>query len=733
VIAGVRLLGDRQGATLSPTSAVRDDDAGMRSLTEREGDVVATGLVAAVAALALVTVGLTVYVWSDLAAADAYPSLFSALAGVVYAAFGALIVRRTGNRFGWALEWTSIGLVLCTFLSVYAMAGMRTGGLPLPAPKLVGAFADPVFGATAIALAYLLFIFPTGSLPSPRWRPLVRVGLAAAAAAVLLMVAIPAREPLPAPGGVSLIYANPLRIRSAVLSTTLVVAVWIVVITVAAAFVSLVMRYRTGDRELRQQIKWLAFVAGAAFALQIGALISLVACQCDRPPIALGLLLTEAFVIFLGVPAALAIAILKYHLYDIDVILNRAVLYGILAAALTILYVGVVVGIGTFVGSRGSPALTIVAAAAIALLFQPLRSRAQRVANRLVYGDRATPYQVLSELADRMASTFSLDDVLEQTASVLAAGTGASRVDVWLRLGEELRPVAVWPSGSPPRPAMPLEDEHELPAFDGVTRVAAVRQGGELLGALTIEKPPSEPLTPTEDELVADLASQAGLALRNVRLTAELQASLEDLRASRRRLVEAQDHERRKIERNLHDGAQQQLVALSVQLGLVERIADDPERVRAMSAQIRAALGAALDDLRDLARGIYPPLLADKGLAAAIEAQARKAPLPTTVEADGVGRLPQDAEAAIYFCTLEALQNVAKYAGATSAVVRLRERNGGVEFEVEDDGQGFDPANSTAGTGLQGMLDRLNAIGGTLEIDSRPGRGTIVRGSVPRS
>jgi signal transduction histidine kinase len=704
----------------------------MRTLTRRQGDVLAIGLVVAVAALALVTVGLSVYVWPDLAAADAYPSLFSALAGVVYAAIGALIVRRAGNRFGWALEWSSIGLVLCTLLSVYAMAGMRRGGLPLPAAKLVGAFADPVFGATAIALAYLLFIFPTGSLLSPRWRPLVRVGLAAAAVTVLLLIVIPAREPLPAPGGVSLIYANPLRIRSAVLSTTLVVAVWIVVITVAAAFVSLVMRYRTGDRELRQQIKWLAFVAGAAFALQIGALLSLVGCQCDRSPIAFGLLLTEAFVIFLGVPAALAIAILKYRLYDIDVILNRAVLYGILAAALTILYVGVVVGIGTFVGSRGSPALTIVAATAIALAFQPLRSRAQRVANRLVYGDRATPYQVLSELADRMASTFSLDDVLERTASVLAAGTGASRVDVWLRLGEELRPVAVWPSGSPPRAAMPLEDEQALPAFDGVTRVAAVRHGGELLGALTIEKPPSEPLTPTEDELVADLASQAGLALRNVRLTAELQASLEDLRASRRRLVEAQDHERRKIERNLHDGAQQQLVALSVQLGLVERIADDPERVRAMSAQIRAALGAALDDLRDLARGIYPPLLADKGLAAAIEAQARKALLPTTVEADGVGRLPQDAEAAIYFCTLEALQNVAKYAGATSAVVRLRDRNGGVEFEIEDDGRGFDPATSTSGTGLQGMLDRLNAIGGTLAIESRPGRGTIVRGSVPR-
>ncbi|MGZ4125369.1 MAG: histidine kinase [Actinomycetota bacterium] len=704
----------------------------MRVLTRNHEGTLAMAVAVAVAVLALVTVGLTAYVWSDLAAGDSYPSLFSALAGVVYAAFGALIVRRAGNRFGWALEWTSIGLVLCTLLSVYAVAGMRPGGLPLPAARVVGALAMPVFSATAIALGFLLFIFPTGSLPSPRWRPVVRVGLAAAAVTVFLMAVVPAREPLPAPGGVSLIYANPLRIRSAVLSTVLVVAAWIVVLTVAASFGSLVMRYRSGDRELRQQIKWLAFVAGAALAMQVAAILTLVGCHCDQSPIALGLLLVEAFVIFLGVPAALSVAILKHRLYDIDVILNRAVLYGTLAAMLTIVYVGVVVGIGAFVGSRGSPALTVVAAAAVALLFQPLRSRAGRVANRLVYGDRATPYQVLSELADRMAGTFSLDDVLERMASVLSAGTGASRVDVWLRFGDELRPVAAWPSDVAPPTTLHLDHQGEIPAFDGVTRVAPVRHAGELLGALMIEKPPSEPLTPTEDELVADLASQAGLALRNVRLTAELQASLEDLRASRRRLVEAQDQERRKIERNLHDGAQQQLVALSVQLGLVERVADDPERVRAMSEQIRSALADALDDLRDLARGIYPPLLADRGLAAALDAQARKAPVPTTVEADGVGRLPQDAEAAIYFCTLEALQNVAKYADATSATVRLRERNGSVEFEIEDDGRGFDPATKSGGTGLQGMLDRLNAIGGTLEVDSRPGRGTVVRGSVPR-
>jgi len=206
--------------------------------------------------------------------------------------------------------------------------------------------------------------------------------------------------------------------------------------------------------------------------------------------------------------------------------------------------------------------------------------------------------------------------------------------------------------------------------------------------------------------------------------------SLDELRASRRRLVEAQDEERRKIERNLHDGAQQQLVALSVQLGLLERVADDPELVRSMTGQIREALGDALDDLRDLARGIYPPLLADKGLAAAIEAQARKGAVPTTVTTDGIGRFPQDIEAAVYFCMLEALQNVAKYADASSATVAMRHDDGMLEFRVQDDGRGFDPANTARGSGLQGMVDRLDAIGGTITVESRPGGGTVVLGRV---
>src|SRR5439155_10007664 len=175
-------------------------------------------------------------------------------------------------------------------------------------------------------------------------------------------------------------------------------------------------------------------------------------------------------------------------------------------------------------------------------------------------------------------------------------------------------------------------------AFESVTRAVSVRHDEEVLGALSLEKPRNEPLTPTEDTLVQDLASQAGLVLRNVRLTAELRSTIDELRACRRRLVEAQDEERRKIERNLHDGEQQQLVALSVQLGLLERQADDAERVRQAANQLKDALGDALDNLRDLARGIYPPLLADKGLAAALEAQGRRAAVATTIEADGIGR-----------------------------------------------------------------------------------------------
>jgi len=617
-------------------------------LSEPRAARYSTAVVAVAVVACVVDVALNVIAWSDMKPGDAVTNLASPIAGVLYVGLGALIVRRSGNLVGWILQGVGFGLTLLTLFDGYGVVGILSRPGSLPGARFVGALAMPAFALTAIPLGYLMFVFPTGRLPSERWRSVMRVGLAAAALVVVGIALDPARESLPAPGGISLHYPNPIRVSSPILSNALVVGVWIVALSVAAAFGSLVVRYRSGGREARQQIKWIAFVAAAALLLQFGALISHVTCGCGQTRLELVLGINTAFVVFIGVPAAIAIAILKYGLYEIDVIINRAIVYAVVAGALTLVYVGVVVGVGTLVGSHGSGP-TIVAAVAIALLFQPLRARARLLANRLVYGERATPYQVLSEFADRMAGTFSLEDVLERTAAILGTGTGATRVDIWLRSGSELRSAAVWPTTTPAPEPVPFESDDELPPIEGATRAAPVRHGDELLGALSIQKPVSEPLTPTEDKLLADLASQAGLVLRNVRLTADLRASLDDLRASRRRLVEAQDLERRKIERNLHDGAQQQLVALTVQLGLLERVAEEPERVKTMSAQIRGALGEAIDNLRDLARGIYPPLLADQGLAAAIDAQARKAPVPTIVEANGLGRFAQDVEAAVYF------------------------------------------------------------------------------------
>jgi signal transduction histidine kinase len=252
-----------------------------------------------------------------------------------------------------------------------------------------------------------------------------------------------------------------------------------------------------------------------------------------------------------------------------------------------------------------------------------------------------------------------------------------------------------------------------------------VSHHGEALGALSVDMSAADPMDPARRKLVEDLAAQAGLVLRNVRL-------IEQLRASRQRLVAAQDEERRKLERNLHDGAQQQLVALSVRLKLARTMVDrDPGKVADMLEAIQGSANDALEDLRDLARGIYPPLLADKGLAVALEAQARKSTIPTVVDAQELGRYSQEVEAAVYFSCLEALQNVAKYAQASTATVRLGQDDGVLRFEVDDDGDGFDPAATGYGTGLQGIADRLDAIGGEIAVRSSPGRGTTIAGRIP--
>ena len=397
----------------------------------------------------------------------------------------------------------------------------------------------------------------------------------------------------------------------------------------------------------------------------------------------------------------------------------------------TAVYVAVVGGVGALVESRSTAVLSFIAAAIVAALFQPVMRRAGRLADRIVYGRRATPYEVLSEFSERVGETFAAEDVLPRMARVVAEGVGARSARVWVERGGRLHVAASFPTEGEAPPPVAVEGA-EMPTLPGADVAFPVEHRAELLGALAVSMPPADPIDEPKARLVADLAAQAGLVLRNVRLTGELQARLEDLRAAQKRLVAAQDEARRRLERNIHDGAQQRLVALSVRLRLARSLAaKDPEQTAHMLEQLQAETTETLEDLRDLARGIYPPLLADKGLVAALEAQMRRSVVPVELHPDGAGRYSQEVEAAVYFSVLEALQNVSKYASAGRASVRLAETDVALTFDVEDDGVGFDAANAGHGTGLQGIADRLAALDGTVEVRSTPGAGTTVAGRIP--
>jgi signal transduction histidine kinase len=411
-------------------------------------------------------------------------------------------------------------------------------------------------------------------------------------------------------------------------------------------------------------------------------------------------------------------------------VVRKTVVAALVAAAFTAIYALAVVAAGAVTDRPGSSPLTFAAAALAAVLLQPIRVRAGQLADRLVYGKRATPYEVLSGFSGQMAGTYSVADVLPRMARMLGEATGAERAEVWMRTGGTERLAATWPAQDQPAapaappPAAALQADMTQ---NGRAHIFEVEHQGERLGSLRVTSSPREPLTPAGERLVRAVAGQAGLVLRNARL-------IEDLRASRQRLVAAADQARRGLERDLHDGAQQQLVALRITLGLARQVVQgSPEEAAALIEQTERAAGEALAELRDLARGIYPPLLADVGLRGALEAQAHKAPLPVTIEADASGRYPQEIEAALYFAIGEALQNVAKYAQATAARVTLCRDGRFLTFTVEDDGKGFDRTKTPMGTGLQGMSDRMAALGGTLEITSVPGHGTRVTGRVPAS
>ena len=646
---------------------------------------------------------------------------------IIVGALGVLIVtRRSRNPIGWLLLAIAFGNATNVLAFFIAIRGLLTGASPTGWVEWPTWFYSQTGGIGAFLLVFLIFFFPNGKLPSRRWRWVACTALSASLVLVAGSMISPATTQL-SPRLPSI--PNPIVVPALggiTNGTTFTVAPLVLILV---ALTAVVVRLRKSRGVDRSQLRWFAYVAvGSLIVVVAGYPVGVVNSSFGSDISGAGFSLGLA----LAIPVTIGLAVMRYGLYDIDVFISRTLVYGSLAVFITAVYVGIAVGIGTLVGSGGKPnlALSILATAIVALGFQPLRERIQKVANRLVYGRRATPYEVLSEFSGRVAETYAADEVLPRMAQVLQEGTGAESATVWLRGTAELRPAATFPNGERDKQALFMSNG-TLPAIEDATRSVEVRHQGELLGALSVSKRRGETLTPIEEKLVDDLAHQAGLVLKNVGLSADLQAQLDELRASRQRLVSAQDLERRRLERNLHDGAQQHLVALKVKLGLAEiLLTRDPEKARTTLEQLKGDADEALETLRDLARGIYPPLLAEKGLVVALQSQARKSTVPVDVMAEGVERYAQDVEATAYFCVLEALQNVQKYAGASSVVVRLHGDAGGLTFDVSDDGAGFDPPTVHRGAGLVNMADRLDALGGCLAVSSKPGAGTTIGGSI---
>ena len=416
--------------------------------------------------------------------------------------------------------------------------------------------------------------------------------------------------------------------------------------------------------------------------------------------------------------------------FDTDLAIRRTVVFGALAAFITGVYVAIVVGLGALIGSGDEPnvALEIAATVVVGLAFQPVRERVTRSANRLVYGERATPYEVMAALSRRVAETVSVAETLPEMARTSASGIGATAARVRLVLPRGDRTVW-WP------------DEAERPTAEPDVAVA-VTHAGEVIGEIAAWKLRGEPVTPGERALLEDLASQAGLTLHNVRLTeelamraADLAVQSEELRRSRERLVTARDVQRRRLERDIRDGPQRSLLGIAGSLRAVTDVLErDPDAAVAALDELGERAGSTLEGLRDLARGIFPPLLADQGIVAALEAHIRKVAANATVEPSSDlrgARFDPEVETTVYFCCLQAIQNAIRHGGNAPMTIRLEADEDRLGFAIEDRGLGFDTASVPHGMGLQIMEDRVAALGGELEISSSPGSGTRVAGRVP--
>ncbi len=618
-----------------------------------------------------------------------------------FAVVGALLVaKRSANVVGWIMVALALMVGLFPAGDAYAAYVMTARGRP-DALAVAGAWFQSWywFFLLGLAFVYLPLLFPDGRLPSRRWLPVAVL----AGIGILGLVVLGMLTDTLSGQNVDYRIENPIGIEGlrpvedlpvfGVLGALFAVGLF-------GAVASVVVRFRRSRGVERQQMKWFLLATAPILLLPL----------TDYVPGAVGSVVF-GFVL-IALPTAIGVAILRYRLYDIDLVINRTLVYGTLTALVVGIYVLVVGGLGALLRVQGNLLVSLVAAGIVAVLFAPLRERVQRGVNRLMYGERDEPYAVLSRLGERLGATLEPEAVLPTIARTVREALKLPYAGI--SLGDEEGPVVA---------------EHGSPVADPL-RVPLVYRG-EPIGQLLLGPRAGEGgFSAADRRLLADLARQAGIAVHAARLT-------NDLQRSRERLIAAREEERRRLRRDLHDGLGPTLGSLALKLDVAgDMVEGDPAATRTLLRGLKEQAQSAVADVRRLVYALRPPALDDLGLLGAIRetaAQHDAGRLRISVDApERLPPLPAAVEVAAYRIAQEALTNVARHAGASRCTVRLAldEQDGRLQLEVADDGRGLSPARGR-GVGLVSMRERAEELGGECVVESLPEGGTRVRASLP--
>ena len=647
-----------------------------------------------------VTVGAWVLTLVLGAAGGHLADALTGLSAVAFAVVGALVVwQRPGNGMGPLFCAGAVSLTVVGVGGLYARYAAAHPAAGLPAGVFVSWLADAAALPTMGIFAGIIpQVFPDGRSLSRRWRPALWAGWAFIVLATLgnaftaqALESVPGRE-------------NPYAVASLapLWAGMIALSVPLGLVALGAGLVTLVLRWRRSVGDERQQLKW--FIAGVSL-LPVPVLLH------DATPVLSDVMISVAFLV---IPGLLGVAVLRYRLYDLDLVVRRAAAYAVVSALVAGIYLAIVAVVEAAVGGHATQTEHVVAAVAAAAAFQPLRSLVQRTVDQVFYGDRLRPYEAMNRIGRQLEHAVLPDSVLP---GMVTAVTDALRVPY---AAVDLLDETGWSRAA----------EHGRPA--GTLEEFPMTYQAELVGRLLVSpRAPNQPLDLSDRRLLVDLARHVGVAAHAVRASLALQRS-------RVALVSAREEERRRLRRELHDGLGPTLAGVTLGLHAARsHVVSAPDEAERLLGTLEAQVEQAVADVRRVVYGLRPPALDEFGLLRALQLQASQlqatAPsLRITLDSPehGLGQLPAAVEVAAYRIACEALTNVVRHADATACSVRVQ-LNGALELDIADNGHGLAP-DQCAGVGVLGMRERAAELGGQLGIDSDE-RGTVVRARLPVS